>query len=170
MASVATGVMLGVSAIGMGIQAIGGIYSAQQKKETAREQAKLIEEQTRKEVEDFHEQGEALKSRQIALVGASGVKQEGSPLLVMQETARQLEEDELWIRTQGRKAAELTRKQGDAAFWSDIIGTTGTLLTSGASIYHAYSGYYGNGIKRSYQYTNKYPSLGHVNLGRPAGY
>jgi hypothetical protein len=58
------------------------------------------------------EQGTAFKSQQVADVAASGLEASGSPLLVMSETAKQIELDKLAIEHGGEAEA---RRAEDAA-------------------------------------------------------
>ena len=162
--AVAAPIIMGVATlVGAGMQFAGGISSANEKREVGKQQAKLIQEQAATEEGQFRVKGEALKSRQQALVGASGAEAgAGSPLLVMEETASQLEEDALYIREQGKKAASLARKTGEAGYWNDMLGTFGSLLTSGANIYNSFSGFYG---QNKPGYGAGKTAAGSINLG-----
>ncbi len=137
-------IALTISAIGLGIQALSAIDANAKQKVATNAQVGMIEEQTAKQLSDFRDQGEAIKSRQAAFVGASGVKVEGSPLMVMQETARQLEEDAAWIKRQGELAVDITRKEGNAAEASRMLDTASTLLTGGFKLYDSFSANYGS--------------------------
>ena len=142
MAEIVVGALvLGIA--GASVEAIGKAVEGNEAKKTAYQQASAIEEQTAKQVSDFQEQGAAIKSRQAAFVGASGVKVEGSPLMVMQETARQLKEDEDWLKRQGQLASDITKKQGKDAQTASMVDIGTTLLTRSAQLYGAFSNYYG---------------------------
>lgn len=67
--------------------------------DAAREKATFEEQQTRKEAEQF-------KGTQRAFFGASGVEAGGTPLLVMEETAKEWELEALNIRRRGEIEAE----------------------------------------------------------------
>jgi len=133
MAAAAAAVMV----IGTVVNFVGQYNTARAQKDAANKQADLIEKQAATQEEQFRRKGKALQSRQQAYLGASGVMVEGTPMLVMQDTAEQLEKDALYIREQGQDAADLARKQGDTAYWSGMLNSFGTLLTSGAQIYQA---------------------------------
>ena len=88
-----------------------------------------------------------LLGRQRALYGKSGVTLEGSPLLMMAETAAEGELDALMIerggktRAQGyRSEAVLSRMKGKAAKRAGYYGAGSTLLTGAARGYSAYKG------------------------------
>jgi hypothetical protein len=168
MATVAAATLV-VSIVGLTAQAIGGVVSANNARETGKMQSDIILDRAKEEEQIFREQGESIKSTQQAFVGASGVETEGSPLMVMEKTASQIENDALKIREEGRRSAALVRKQGADAANTQMINTAATLLTGGAQLYNAFSGNYGQ-QKKSYTYQNKYPSINSVNLGRPSGY
>jgi hypothetical protein len=118
---------------------------ADQNAEAVRFAGTAKEEQSRDEVRQ-------VLARQRALVGASGVTTEGSPLLVMMESARQGELDALRIRyatdieeqqrllegQQQRSQAFLQGAQGRAAQSAGTLAAGGSILTgigSGVSSY-----------------------------------
>jgi hypothetical protein len=119
---------------------------AEQNAEAAKLAGTAREEQSRDEVR-------RVLARQRALVGASGVTTEGSPLLVMMESARQGELDALRIRytsevearsgqfqaQQYQSEATLQRLQGKQAQTAGYMSAGGTLLTGFAQ---AGTGYY----------------------------
>jgi len=90
---------------------------------------------------------ERLLGRQRALYGKSGIAFEGSPLLVMEETAAQGELDALMIERSGtlygeryRSEGELSRMKGKSAGRAGYYGAGTTLLT-GAGNYGQAKGY-----------------------------
>lgn len=80
---------------------------ARQAVETAHKNAETIRKVGEQEAARQREKGSDLLAQQRALYGAAGVEFEGSPLLVMQETAAREEQDALAIRYNYQvKAAE----------------------------------------------------------------
>jgi len=63
------------------------------------------------ESQQHQRQSEQLLKRHRALVGKSGVTMEGSPLLVMEDTAAQLTLENAMIRQQGLRRSEAYRSQ-----------------------------------------------------------
>ena len=89
-----------------------------------------------------------LLGRQRALYGKSGVTLEGSPLLLMAETAAEGELDALMIerggkmRAQGyRSEATLSRMKGSAAKRAGYYGAGSTLLTGAGQAAYQYGAY-----------------------------
>ena len=87
-------------------------------------------------------------SRQRALYGKSGVEIEGSPLLVMEDTAAQGEMDALAIRWGGdvaaaraRSEANLMKMQGRTAGRLGAIQAGTTLLSGAGQTYRDYRTY-----------------------------
>jgi len=83
--------------------------------------------------------------KQRALYGKSGVTFEGSPLLVMEETAAEAELDALAIRYGGEieagrhlSLAELERARGKQAKRAGYLGAGTSLLTGGAATIKAW--------------------------------
>lgn len=102
-------------------------------------EAKAEREASRFEAKQQKRQARMLLSKQRAMVGASGVEAEGSPLLVMEDTAAQLAIEGAQIRTQGarkvgryRTQAILDRMQGRSAAKAGRL-RAGASLLSGAS-------------------------------------
>lgn len=109
----------------------------------AQEQAAISAQKKAAYDETRHREGVAkLLSAQRALYGKSGVSMEGSPLLVMEDTAGQGELDALAIRYGGdvaaareRSAANLSRMQGKAAQTAGYFQAGSTLLSGASSAY-----------------------------------
>jgi len=87
------------------------------------------------------EAGAKLLSAQRALFGKYGVSMEGSPLLVMEDTAGKIEMDALAIRYGGdiesarlRSAANLSKMQGSAAQTAGYFQAGSTLLAGASSV------------------------------------
>lgn len=128
------------------VSAGGAVYSGQMQKQAADYNAQvsnvnaLMAENKAKADEQAHRAMVAkILSSQKALYGKSGLSMEGSPLLVMEDTAIQGELDALTIRyggdvaaAQARSQANIQRMQGSAARTASYI-TAGSTLLSGAS-------------------------------------
>jgi hypothetical protein len=63
------------------------------------------------EAQQQNRQAKQLKARQRALIGASGVTTEGSPLLVLEDTAAQLALENAQIREQGARRVSAYKSQ-----------------------------------------------------------
>ena len=131
------------------VAAFGGAYmqyeqGQEQKKayeanaEIAKADAAATEQKTQYDETAHRENVKRILSRQRALYGSSGVEMQGSPLLVMQDTAAQGEMDALAIRYGGdveaarkRSEANVMKMQGKSAERLGMIGA-GTTLLSGA--------------------------------------
>jgi hypothetical protein len=91
------------------------------------------------------EQVRKILSTQRALFGVSGVDMTGSPLLVMEDTAKKSELDALAIRYGGdvaaareRSQANLSRMQGEAVKTSSYYQAGSTLLQGASNTYGNY--------------------------------
>lgn len=73
---------------------------------------------TKAEVERFGQQAKAFQHEQRAAVGASGLEATGSPLLVLSETAKQLELDRLAIAHAGELRAREAEDAGRMSRYS----------------------------------------------------
>jgi hypothetical protein len=118
---------------------------AQNQAQAAKDAAAIAEEQQR---EDYRRHA----ASQRALLGASNVSNEGSPLSVMLDSAQQAELDSLRIRYGGASQAvghqadaQLQAYYGSNARRQGGIGVGTTLLTGAARSYGAYSSYAGAG-------------------------
>ena len=114
---------------------------AERDAETARKNAEYEAGVQRKETQK-------LLSRQRALYGKSGVTLEGSPLLLMAETAAEGELDALMIERGGRTRAQgyrseatLSRMKGSAAKRAGYYGAGSTLLTGAGQTATGYAAY-----------------------------
>jgi len=133
------------------IQAGTQIYSGYKKKQAAdqnaellRKQAELQKKQAYDKANQLQKQGEAFQGSQRSAFASSGVKADsGSPLAVLRETQRNLQQDISRTRQIGDNAyslglgqAKQLQQQGNDAFTSSILGGTasflGTLNNSGA--------------------------------------
>jgi hypothetical protein len=120
------------------VAAIGGVVSGAaqlagglSKRKAYREQAREIERTGAQQEQEFRQQGEEFKGEQRAALGAAGAEMgSGSPLQLMQDTARQVEEDAMKIRRETAYSAKQARRAGGAALAEGIAGMGSTLLTS----------------------------------------
>ncbi len=160
-------IMVGVgTAISAGATLMGGMATASQNREMARhasrvgaynrsvaaQQAQLAREQAAQKATLLHEEANKLLGRQRALFASFGVTFEGSPLMVMADTAAKAERDIQWARyageldawkydttgtmagvQAGQEAALYDFKAGQSVT-SGIIGA-GTSLLTGAGKY-----------------------------------
>jgi hypothetical protein len=95
-----------------------------------------------------------LLGRQRALYGKAGVTLEGSPLLMMEETASEGEIDALMIEREGKlragsyqSEAALSRMKGSAAKRAGYYGAGSSLLTGAGSAMSAYGAKVKPGVK-----------------------
>ncbi|OGP65584.1 MAG: hypothetical protein A3K22_03505 [Deltaproteobacteria bacterium RBG_16_42_7] len=152
---------MAIETVGMIITAVaaaGGAYysyeSGQQQKKAYKANAAILEQDALAEKQKAeYEEGahrnriRQILSRQKALYGKSGVQMEGSPLLVMEDTAAQGEMDALAIRYGGdvaaartRSEANLMRMQGRTAGRLGTIKAGTTLLQGAGQSYRTYRG------------------------------
>jgi len=128
--------------IGSVVSAAATAYAGYQQQQQGKYNEKILKEEGRaarqkaKYDETAHrERVRSLLSRQRALYGASGVTQQGSPSLALQETVARGEMDAQAIRYGGqvaersmRNRGQLRRREGQAAFQSGLVRAGGTLL------------------------------------------
>ncbi len=108
----------------------------------AKRQAEAEATAAKFESKQAKKRAEALKGRQRALIGASGVEAEGSPLLVQEDTAAELETEAANIRATGQRrvqrfesqsildisAASAARSRARGFGQAAVIGAGSTLL------------------------------------------
>lgn len=138
--------------IGSGVIAAGSAaYLGYQQNQAAKKSAEIAEDAARatenKAAYDEAAHRERVKkiiSSQRALYASAGVTEEGSPLLVMEDTAKQGEMDALAIRyggdvaaAQARSQANLYKLQGKQASNASYLRAGTSLLTSGYKAYGA---------------------------------
>lgn len=94
----------------------------------------------------------SLQARQRALIGASGVEAEGSPLLVMEDTAAELAKEEMNLRMTGQRRVSAFKsrsildvskasaaKAAAAGYgWAAVTGAGATILQGGAQAGYQY--------------------------------
>ena len=111
--------------VGTGIQAYGqyqqgqtAAAQAEAQQETLRYNAQLKEQQARaelirsqEEARKFQRQGEQLQGAQAVAIAKGGVLSSGSPLLVIEDTANELEKDRLSILRDGYLAESFRKSE-----------------------------------------------------------
>ena len=187
----AFGLAVAAGMLGMGLSAYRAIQSGQAQAAMARRNANYISQMTRynaevarqgaeaarRNAEIIRQAGEAeaarhrqkssdLLAQQRVAYAASGVEFEGSPLLVMQETAARAEQDALGIlynyqvkaaeqerqawkmetgagltEWEGGRQADLQRYSGDQAATAGWLGGAASLLKGGYEMYRDFSRY-----------------------------
>jgi len=139
---------------GTAMSAMGQIQAGQSQSEWSNYNAQIAErdaQNTRNlaafDAEQKRKETQSLIGRQKALYGKAGVTMEGSPLLLMEETASEGELDARMIEWSGSNKSErymsegqLSRMKGSQAKTAGYIGAGSTLLTGGAQAYGAYKG------------------------------
>ena len=183
--------VIGLGIAGMGLSAYGAIQSGQAQAAMARRNANYISqmarynaevarrgaEAARRNAETIRQVGEAeaarhrqkssdLLAQYRARYAASGVEFEGSPLLMMQETAARAEQDALGIlynyrvkaaeqerqawkmetgagltEWEGGRQTDLQRYSGEQAATAGWLGGAASLLKGGYEMYRDISGY-----------------------------
>lgn len=137
--------------IGMGAQAAGGLYAGQEAYKTgfynaavAKEEAKTEKVLTDIAIQRHRRFAKKLQSSQIAAYGAAGVTLEGSPILVMADTAAEAELDEALIKFEGisrvgalEREAKMQKQYGRSALY-------GALISAGQSGVQAYGAWRGS--------------------------
>ena len=135
-----------LSAVGTALQAIGAVQKGQAEQSQANFQAQILQQQADRDrqvaaakEEDFRAKQSRLLARRRAVLGASGVEPaSGSPLLVSEDFAGEVELQALRIREGGNisatrleQQAALQRFQGRAARTAGFT-RGGSLLITGA--------------------------------------
>lgn len=142
--AVLSAIGIGSTAAGAGMSIFGSLFSGSQQAAAARTQAKLSrlqaeaeEERAGSEANVIRRKARELFSTQRAAYAASGVRLEGTPLLVMAETIRESEKDivNVYKQADARKLAWLTQADmfdaaGKAARTASYWQAGSTLLTS----------------------------------------
>lgn len=139
------------AAVVVGAGTLLTVYSMQEQKKAAQKAARLnaadSEENARLAAEQAAEDGRQFRlsfrrdqARNVAQVGASGIKQEGSPLEVLQDNAAMAEQDYQNIIKGGEqrrasylRQANMYRSGGNAAARAADIGSAAALLQGAGS-------------------------------------
>lgn len=115
--------------IGSVIGAAGSISAGNAEKKAAQQNAALARMQAEEEARRTRRDTDALMGRQRAVVGASGTTMEGSPLLIVEDTAREAEIEIRHILRGGAARAESLRQSGNAAAQAGFLDAGSTLLS-----------------------------------------
>ena len=119
----------------------------------AKREAEAEKEAGRKQGAAAARRADAFGKKQRSLIGASGVNVEGSPLLVMEDSAERFKLEEIEIRTQSQRrsakwesqsvldqfSASSAKSRGSAAASAGKWGAAGTSLKGGAAAYGQYN-------------------------------
>lgn len=132
-----TSVLLGTS---MGLEVVSGLFNmsaAGDQASALRSQASLVRAETAAEIERYKISAARFKASQKMSYIKSGVQIEGSPLDVLDETARTASENISAIRAQGEAEATKLTSQARMVKSSARAALVGG-LTKAASLYAAY--------------------------------
>lgn len=135
-------------AVGTAVTAAGQISAgqnqaaiAERNAQIARREAQYREQVAAQEEARLREDRDRLLGKQRAAIGGSGIDFTGSPLLALEETARNAELDALTIRYGGaaeaarlRTQAQTDRAQASAYTSASYINAGATILGGGAKI------------------------------------
>lgn len=146
MAAITTAVIAGagvaMSYYGMQEQAKAAQRAGDMNAADAEENARLARARAIADEKAFRVSFARDQGRNVAAIGASGVKQEGSPIEVLQDNAASAERDAINIRNLGAQSsasylrqADIYRSGGDAAARTGAIMGAATLLKGAADTY-----------------------------------
>ena len=125
---------LGLKVGGMVLGAVGSVLGGKAKKKAAKAAAAREREDAKFREEAHRRDTARLISAQAAAAGASGLAIEGSPLLVMAETAQLGERDALHIRRGGQLNAAALKAEGSAAAIGGYLDAGAKLLSGGSTL------------------------------------
>lgn len=127
-----------------GLDLLSGIFSmdaADSRASTLRSQARLVEAEANADASRYASEATAFKASQKMAFLKSGVKLEGSPLDILDETARVSAENISAIRARGqaqalslKSEAGAVKAEGRLAFLKSAVGATKTIATTGAAM------------------------------------
>jgi len=127
-----------------GLDLLSGIFSmdaADSRASTLRSQARLVEAEANADASRYASEATAFKASQKMAFLKSGVKLEGSPLDILDETARVSTENISAIRARGqaqalslKSEAGAVKAEGRLAFLKSAVGATKTIATTGAAL------------------------------------
>ncbi len=128
--------LIGLTAASIVTQVAGAAASRDAAKKEAglqETQGRIIQAEAEETAENVGEENRKFRARQKLLFLKAGVTLEGSPLLILEETKEEGEEEVEAIQRRGaaqltlsQQQAEITRSQGRAAFIGGIAGATAT--------------------------------------------
>lgn len=135
--------MIATQVVGTGISAYGQHQAGKQAEQAYGYNAQLAREQGAEAERVSRRKLKSLLSSQRALYAKAGVDiTEGSPLMVLSETAAEGEREALALRRGYRSEAYLQELYGKQAGRTGLVGAAGTLLTglgSAGSNYYFYN-------------------------------
>ena len=111
------------------VSAYSSYATGQAQNKAAKANAKAAERKAEYDEQIHRERVKQLLSKQRAMIGKSGVEMSGSPLLLMEDTAKQGELDALAIRYGGKISASRYKAQAQAARTQQVLGVGSSLLT-----------------------------------------
>lgn len=117
------------------VQSIGSILGGIQAQKTAKENARIQMENAQAEAKNKAKEVERLRSLQQAQYGASGVTLDGTPLMVLDNTTKEGDEEVNDILRRGSNNAKVLRMEGRNAMMSGLFNAAGT---AGGNIYTGY--------------------------------
>lgn len=128
--------LIGLTAASIVTQVVGGAATRDAAKKEAgfqETQGRIAQAEAEETAENVSEENRKFKARQKLLFLKAGVTLEGTPLLILQETEEEGQEEVEAIRRRGeaqltlsQQQAEITRSRGRAAFIGGIAGATAT--------------------------------------------
>ena len=118
-----------IAIAGSVVSAAGSIAAGNAQKKAATQNAALARMQAEEDARRSRRLSDALMGRQRAAVASSGTTMEGSPLLIVQDTAAEAETEIRHILRGGAARANAYLEAGSAAAQAGFIGAGSTLLS-----------------------------------------
>jgi len=122
-----TTVLIAAAATAAVVSAGASIYGGIQARKQAKKEAALINEDAQHQANQHAKDVEKFRKRQKVAFLSSGVSLEGSPLLVLEETRKEGEEEVARIRRGGQIRSDIRQQQGRDAFVSGVLGGISSL-------------------------------------------
>ena len=146
--SAGTAAAIDVAIVSASLAATSAYSQGQQQKANAEYNAQVQKDQAQAELDAArlegdraHQEGRSLKAQQRVAYAKAALTAAVTPLLVLQRTARMLEEDEQVIRFGGRRRsafregeAQISLASGRSAARAGMIGAGSSLLAGGARL------------------------------------
>lgn len=126
-----------IALVGAAVSAAGAIAGGISQQAAANNAAKYEKQAAAENARRQSVDAQKQIGRARANYGASGVTMEGSPLDVLEESARTAELDRLTILQQGKVRAQKYKAQGKEALYGGITSAAGTLLGAGMDSYNS---------------------------------
>ena len=112
---------MGAGPLSGSISAGASIYAGAQTKQEAFIQARIAEQEAKEQAKLKKLEGKKFMAKQEMAYLSSGVMLEGSPLIVLRESAESLKDEIRSIEIAGREKAESFRRRGRAAFTEGLL-------------------------------------------------